>query len=42
LKVPLDRTITFSGGVTSTTGTLGGSRWYNITAAGPTDTATIV
>ena len=42
LRVPITRSITFSGGVTSTTGTFGSNRWYEITAAGPTDTATVV
>jgi hypothetical protein len=40
-SIPVQATVSFSGGVTSTSTTIGPSRVYSVTAAGPTDTVTI-
>jgi hypothetical protein len=40
--MPITRSATFSVGVTQTNAVVGQTRYYRITAAGPTDTLTIV
>jgi hypothetical protein len=39
--VPAQAVVSFSGGVTQTSATVGANRVYTVTAAGPTDTVTI-
>jgi hypothetical protein len=40
-SLPIQAIVTFSGGVTQTSATVGSNVVYTVTAAGPTDTVTI-